>query len=211
MVPSTVRPSRLRTAPAGRNFRPMCAPIKPLTASPQGRPVRQPGDANLSLKKFLAFRGKRHNHTFRSWVSEDPVIAKSSPTDRRVSNTLNVSDGGPLPRSTAVGLAAYASAPASIDRAAADVIGERFFGELHQNAPGTKSPRQLRANPSQEPGPQNPEALTRDFWSGCPDLNRGPLRPERSALTKLRHSPSASRRKQASHLSLLSPADFRRR
>ena len=26
--------------------------------------------------------------------------------------------------------------------------------------------------------------------SGCPDLNRGPLRPERSALTKLRHSPS---------------------
>jgi hypothetical protein len=28
-----------------------------------------------------------------------------------------------------------------------------------------------------------------DSWSGCPDLNRGPLRPERSALTKLRHSP----------------------
>jgi hypothetical protein len=28
-------------------------------------------------------------------------------------------------------------------------------------------------------------------WSGCPDLNRGPLRPERSALTKLRHSPSS--------------------
>ena len=28
------------------------------------------------------------------------------------------------------------------------------------------------------------------MWSGCPDLNRGPLRPERSALTKLRHSPS---------------------
>src|ERR1700688_148163 len=27
------------------------------------------------------------------------------------------------------------------------------------------------------------------WWSGCPDLNRGPLRPERSALTKLRYSP----------------------
>src|SRR5665213_378053 len=27
------------------------------------------------------------------------------------------------------------------------------------------------------------------LWSGCPDLNRGPLRPERSALTKLRYSP----------------------
>ena len=29
----------------------------------------------------------------------------------------------------------------------------------------------------------------RAWWSGCPDLNRGPLRPERSALTKLRYSP----------------------
>ena len=27
--------------------------------------------------------------------------------------------------------------------------------------------------------------------SGCPDLNRGPPRPERGALTKLRYSPSA--------------------
>ena len=44
------------------------------------------------------------------------------------------------------------------------------------------------------------------LWSGCPDLNRGPLRPERSALTKLRHSPSASRRKQASR-----PRDATRR
>jgi hypothetical protein len=32
--------------------------------------------------------------------------------------------------------------------------------------------------------------MTGMLWSGCPDLNRGPLRPERSALTKLRHSPS---------------------
>ena len=57
--------------------------------------------------------------------------------------------------------------------------------------------------------PQNPEALTRDFGSGCPDLNRGPLRPERSALTKLRHSPSAPRRKQASHLTLPRPRGLR--
>jgi hypothetical protein len=34
------------------------------------------------------------------------------------------------------------------------------------------------------------------FWSGCPDLNRGPLRPERSALTKLRHSPSIGVRRE---------------
>ena len=33
-------------------------------------------------------------------------------------------------------LAIYASAPASIDRAAADVIGERFFGERGQKASG---------------------------------------------------------------------------
>ena len=51
--------------------------------------------------------------------------------------------------------------------------------------------------------PQNLEALTWNYWSGCPDLNRGPLRPERSALTKLRHSPSAPRRKQARHSSPL--------
>jgi hypothetical protein len=29
-----------------------------------------------------------------------------------------------------------------------------------------------------------------DFWSGCPDLNRGPLEPHSSALAKLRHTPS---------------------
>jgi integrase len=53
------------------------------------------------------------------------------------------------PRTT---LAVYASAPASIDRAAADVIGERFFGEKGQKASGTKSPRHFRASPSDEPG-----------------------------------------------------------
>jgi hypothetical protein len=38
------------------------------------------------------------------------------------------------------------------------------------------------------------------LWSGCPDLNRGPLRPERSALTKLRHSPSAPQKEAGSTL-----------
>ena len=34
-------------------------------------------------------------------------------------------------------------------------------------------------------------ALSRDFsLSGCPDLNRGPLVPQTSALTRLRHTPS---------------------
>ena len=32
--------------------------------------------------------------------------------------------------------------------------------------------------------------LAGDFWSGCRDLNPGPLDPQSSALTKLRHSPS---------------------
>ena len=92
------------------------------------------------------------------------------------------------PRTT---LAVYASAPASIDRAAADVIGERFFGEKAK-----KARRHEISAPSSAPiacdgsDPSDPEALTRGFESGCPDLNRGPLRPERSALTKLRHSPS---------------------
>jgi len=63
--------------------------------------------------------------------------------------TAQVRLGHADPRMT---LAIYASAPAAIDKAAADAIGERFFGELCQKAPGTKSPRQLRANPSQEPG-----------------------------------------------------------
>jgi hypothetical protein len=27
-------------------------------------------------------------------------------------------------------------------------------------------------------------------WSGCPDLNRGPLAPHASALTKLRYTPT---------------------
>ena len=50
------------------------------------------------------------------------------------------------PRTT---LAVYAPAPASIDRVAADVIGERFFGKKAKRAAGTKSPRHFRANPSE--------------------------------------------------------------
>jgi hypothetical protein len=95
-------------------------------------------------------------------------------------------------------LAIYAAAPASVDRAAADVIGERFFGQDGKKScsnpkaeNGQESPRHLLWRSQ---APQNPEALTWFSWSGCPDLNRGPLRPERSALTKLRHSPSASQR-----------------
>ena len=41
-------------------------------------------------------------------------------------------------------LAIYASAPASVDRAAADVIGERFFGEQRQQAE-TRGPKMFRA------------------------------------------------------------------
>jgi hypothetical protein len=29
----------------------------------------------------------------------------------------------------------------------------------------------------------------RDIWSGCRDLNPGPLAPQASALARLRHSP----------------------
>ena len=53
------------------------------------------------------------------------------------------------PRTT---LAVYASAPASVDRAAADVIGERFFGEKAKKASGSKSPRHFRANRSEGSG-----------------------------------------------------------
>jgi ribosomal-protein-alanine N-acetyltransferase len=34
--------------------------------------------------------------------------------------------------------------------------------------------------PRRGQAPQNPEALNWSSWSGCPDLNRGPLRPEQS-------------------------------
>jgi integrase len=49
-------------------------------------------------------------------------------------------------------LAIYASAPASIDKVAADVIGESFFGQNSKKTARTKSPRHFRAIPSEEPG-----------------------------------------------------------
>ena len=64
------------------------------------------------------------------------------------------------PRTT---LAVYASAPASIDRAAADVIGERFFGEKAKRASGTKSPRHFRANPSEGSGAPESRGPDQDF------------------------------------------------
>ena len=51
-------------------------------------------------------------------------------------------------------LAVYASAPASVDRAAADVIGERFFGEEPRKwLRHEMSPRHFRAiSWSEHPG-----------------------------------------------------------
>jgi hypothetical protein len=64
------------------------------------------------------------------------------------------------PRTT---LAVYASAPASIDRVAADIIGDRFFGprskktqeprNLNETTKSQKSPRHLRAIRSGGLGP----------------------------------------------------------
>jgi integrase len=49
-------------------------------------------------------------------------------------------------------LAIYASAPASIEKAAADVIGESFFGQKSKKTARTRSPRHFRAIASDEPG-----------------------------------------------------------
>jgi integrase len=72
--------------------------------------------------------------------------------------TAQVRLGHADPRMT---LAIYASAPASVDRAAADVIGERFFGQngtKSRSKPKAKRPRISAPFPrhlprrSQEPG-----------------------------------------------------------
>jgi len=68
---------------------------------------------------------------------------------RQVEDAAEHVPGRDYPRTV---LAVYASAPASIDRAAADVIGERFFGEKAKRAAGTKSSRHFRANPSEGSG-----------------------------------------------------------
>ena len=52
--------------------------------------------------------------------------------------------------------------------------------------------RPSRPRPSSGPGPTAPERPTQStncWWSGCRDLNPGPQRPERCALTKLRYIP----------------------
>src|SRR5580658_1220338 len=54
--------------------------------------------------------------------------------------------------------------------------------------PAWRTSRGWSPSPSRT-APQRTAPQTGTSWSGCPDLNRGPLRPERSALTKLRHSP----------------------
>ncbi len=70
--------------------------------------------------------------------------------------------------------------------------------------------RWLHRNQSQLPpseGPQPPDLI---FESGCRDLNPGPLDPQSSALTKLRHSPRSDRPAQSrlaeeGHTSATSP------
>ena len=78
---------------------------------------------------------------------------------------------------------------------ASSAENERASGEPEEPE---KSPRHFRANCSRASRSthrrQRPEQGLVE--SGCPDLNRGPLRPERSALTKLRHSPFAPRGKR---------------
>ena len=56
-----------------------------------------------------------------------------------------------------------------------------------------------------------------DHWSGRPDLNRGPPRPKRGALTELRYAPSEKSimrrlksRKQTGHNEIPSPSHFLR-
>ena len=64
------------------------------------------------------------------------------------------------PRTT---LAVYASAPASIDRVAADVIGERFFGPESEEAQEPENPENLRAisapSAPEDSGPSAPPSL----------------------------------------------------
>lgn len=64
------------------------------------------------------------------------------------------------PRTT---LAVYASAPASIDRVAADVIGERFFGSESKEAQEPENPENLRAisapSAPEDSGPSAPPSL----------------------------------------------------
>jgi hypothetical protein len=80
-------------------------------------------------------------NVFTSWVSEELVIAKSSPTHRRMRSTLGVSDGGPFPGSSAIG---SAEAPRHFKnaRSIARIVSKyqvkgplsRFFGDPFRTA-----------------------------------------------------------------------------
>ncbi len=82
-------------------------------------------------------------------------------------------------------LAVYAQATPEADRAAAEAVGLRFSDAMRRRPRDARGMNRLTHK-------QRVQCTHSDLrlWSGCPDLNRGPLRPERSALTKLRHSPS---------------------
>ncbi len=72
---------------------------------------------------------------------------------------------------------------------------ESFYNPLRRHsALGYLTPNQYEALDSKEPRPHShkcgpPNGVNR-MSSGCRDLNPGPLDPQSSALTKLRHSPS---------------------
>jgi hypothetical protein len=54
---------------------------------------------------------------------------------------------------------------------------------------GYRPLRETRGQSSSPQGRERKSLPTCSFWSGCRDLNPGPLDPQSSALTKLRHSP----------------------
>ena len=78
-------------------------------------------------------------------------------------------------------LGVYAQATTEADRAASDALGDRFSPSRGMHA-GSHRPRRESARA------RTPADLHLR-WSGCRDLNPGPQRPERCALTKLRYIP----------------------
>ena len=82
-------------------------------------------------------------------------------------------------------LGIYAQATNEADRAAADRLGEHFTARQPE-------PRAMDARWKESRGRERCARSVVDQpkrWSGCRDLNPGPQRPERCALTKLRHIP----------------------
>jgi hypothetical protein len=78
-------------------------------------------------------------------------------------------------------LAVYAQASTDADRAAAALLGLRFMPSRGAVA-GLANETSAEHKHRNRRDPQKRE-------SGCRDLNPGPQRPERCALTKLRHTP----------------------